>query len=243
MVRVHLKLAVSTHSFQSPTLRYQILEWAAAYSERRAARVVAFGFGAAELRVLLETDDATAISWARALKSSTSRQAPTVVWNATHTAPAGDVVDAVAWCHRAPVEAGAHSAIASPWSSHRDLCGFRRAPFFHVDGLRAYVSRAEVEARLGSADHAPGSRRRPPERAPLPELMRIAASVVGVLPSDRRCFRLFVHVARLSGWDCARLASALTLTPRRVRQLAAEEEPNLSLALTAVHDPWLAIVP
>jgi hypothetical protein len=74
-------------------------------------------------------------------------------------------------------------------------------------------------------------------------LLRVSAAVIGVLPSDRRCFRLFVHLARMAGWETVNLASALALTPRRVRQLAAEDEPDLPLALWAFDDPRLAIVP
>jgi hypothetical protein len=71
----------------------------------------------------------------------------------------------------------------------------------------------------------------------------MAGSVLGVLPGDRRSFRLFVHLAIARGFSKADLADALVLTQRRIRQLAAATEPQLDLGLCALADPRLRCVP
>jgi hypothetical protein len=242
MHRVHLQLSTVGERFQGARFRYQLLEWARDYAARRGVCVLAFGFGNRDLRMVLSGDPTEITSFCRTLKASASRHDDALTWWETRKTPVTDLAADVAWCHAGPVDAGASSAWASPWSSHRDLCGFRRASFFDATPLRRAVSREEVERHLGAPDRAP-RRARPPEQAPLMGLLRVSAAVIGVLPSDRRCFRLFVHLARMAGWETVNLASALALTPRRVRQLAAEDEPDLPLALWAFDDPRLAIVP
>ena len=67
--------------------------------------------------------------------------------------------------------------------------------------------------------------------------------LLGVLPADRRCFRLFVHLGNARGWSTQDLAAALALTARRVRQLKASPEPMLRVALMSLADPRLCVVP
>ncbi|MEZ4239300.1 MAG: hypothetical protein R3F59_24730 [Myxococcota bacterium] len=228
--------------------RYEVMDRLARAADSHDVRVVAFGFGSEALRLVLEGDEEARTNVLRGLKVGTIRAVAR--WglklqagpSLRRTLGGGELLDAVCWCHRAPIEAGADGPLASPWSSHRDLLGFRRARFYDAGWLRARVDPTETQRLCGGAPLPPGW---PPPHGQedLTRLLRVAAAVLGVLPADRRCFRLFVHLARARGWGTAAMAQALSLTDRRVRQLAAEPEPELPLALVALSPGPLSRVP
>ncbi|MEN0062703.1 MAG: hypothetical protein AAGA48_11170 [Myxococcota bacterium] len=154
-----------------------------------------------------------------------------------------EAIDAVVWAHRAPLagERGPRRPLATPWSSHRDLLGYREAVFFDAKPLRRAVDPQAVHERCGGLSRPPIA---PPQpRRALATLLRVAAAVIGVVPSDRRCFLLFVHLSRHHGWSTQAIARALCLTPRRVRQLAASPTTHLDVARQTLRDPRLQRVP
>lgn len=129
---------------------------------------------------------------------------------------------------------GAGCPLANPWTSHRDLLGLRIAPFFDAAQWRIDPRWVHVEAG-GRALPVREAR----ERRPLAELLDTAGAVLGVLPADRTCFGLFVHLASRLGWTQKPIASALMVTPRRVRQLKRQPTRGLQAALLSVADERL----
>ncbi|MEO0604409.1 MAG: hypothetical protein AAF211_23450, partial [Myxococcota bacterium] len=120
--------------------------------------------------------------------------------SARKTVATPEAVDAVVWAHRAPLEGhrGPRQPLATPWSSHRDLLGYREAVFFDAKPLRRVVDPGDVHARCGGVPRAPTSVTS--GTWPLGTLLRVAAAVMGVVPADRRCFGLFAHLALEGGW-------------------------------------------
>jgi len=245
--RVLIEVERGEAALESAVCRYGILERLARSAKRLGVEVVAFGFGRGELRAVLEGRRNAITNVVRGVKVGTTRAAlawktevsfaPTLRWAVSRRG----LAEAVAWAHRAPVDAGAIGPLASPWSSHRDLLGYRDAQFFDGHALRERVDAGAVHALAGGgALPLAGASRTAPS---LSLLLRLAAAVVGVLPADRRCFRLFVHLARRLGWRTRDLASALMLTGRRIRQLATGREPLVHVALLSLADPRLSRVP
>ncbi len=152
-----------------------------------------------------------------------------------------DIPLAVGWAHRAPTEGEGIGVLASPWSSHRDLLGFRRALFFDASVLEGRVNAWRVHEEIQGAELSmvtPDLSRRP-----LAHLLRVAAAVLGVLPTNRRCFGLFVRLGRLAGWKVREIAEALILTERRVRQLAQGAPMAVGWVLPSLVHPCLSQVP
>lgn len=229
--------------------RYEVMERLARSAEIREVELLAFGFGEKELRLVLQGDAETITNVLRGLKVGTVRAAAR--WglelrsgpNVRSPVVENRLTDAVAWAHTAPMEAGASGPLASPWSSHRDLLGFRKASFYDPARLSGRVDARQVELRCGGEVPSNGWPPTLPGREDLGYLLRLAGAMLGVLPADRRCFRLFVHLAKSRGWQTMEVANALDITTRRVRQLAADAEPQLAVALTAMGDPHLSRVP
>ena len=228
-------------------LRYEVLGRLSESAERSGARV--FAFGLADRRVRLVADGAigAVTNLVRGLKVGTGRslahRGTSSIWTDNVRTPVTDLGAAAAWCHRLPGEESGLDPLASPWSSHRDLMGYRAARFFDATPLRAAVDPLVVHELAGGSGRPPGW---PPATARLEGLdllLRIAGAVRGVLPSDRSCFRLFVHLARARRWATADTAAALRVTTRRVRQLGAEPEPALGAALACLGHPALRVVP
>lgn len=244
--RARVDLTGGQRGLVGAVFRYEVLGRLAASARGQGVELLAFGFAPTELRMVLAGEPDRIGHAIRGLKVGTLRAAGR--WDLslrsgpTLREPATDVEAAVIWAHRGPVEAGAAGPLASPWSSHRDLLGFRRAPFFDPGPALRRVDPRRVHAGCGGEPLPAGW---PPEGGfeQLSTLLRVAGGVLGVLPADRRCFRLFVHLARARGWQTRDLAEALDLTGRRVRQLAAEPEPVLPLALATLGDPRLSRVP
>jgi hypothetical protein len=244
--QVLVDFSLDIPAFAGATFRYGVLERLQACAAARGVEVLAFGFGRRELRLVLEGEPRAITNTLRGTKVGTVRAAcrypSRFRAGPSQRAPVTDLTDAVAWCHMGPIEAGALSPLASPWSSHRDLLGFRYARFFDASLIAGRVDPHLVHAMCGGRTLP---LRWPPRgRAEdLSLLLRIAAAVSGVLPADRRCFRLFVHLAKTRGWQTLPVARALALTTRRVRQLKAEREPHLKTALKSLGDPRLSLVP
>jgi hypothetical protein len=245
--QVVVDFSLDVPAFAGATFRYGVLERLQACANARDVRVLAFGFGRRELRLLLEGDPRAITNTLRGTKVGTARAAcrypSRFRAGPSQRTPVTDLTEAVAWCHRAPMDAGALSPLASPWSSHRDLLGFRLARFFDASAIEERVDPHVVHALCGGRTLPLRLPPRGGRAEDLSLLLRIAAAVRGVLPADRRCFRLFVHLAKTRGWTTLPVARALALTTRRVRQLKAEREPHLRLALKSLGDPRLSLVP
>lgn len=227
--------------------RYEVIARLSRCARGRGVTLLAWGFGRSELRVVIDGPADAVPNVLRGLKVGTVRAAAR--WGISFTSGPSerrrvtDLTEAVAWAHRVTLDNGATSVLESPWSSHRDLLGVRRAAFFDAAPLLRRVDPFEVHDRCGGASLRTGWRARVEGREDLGFLLRLAGAVLGRLPADRRCFRLFVHLARTRGWHTYEVAEALALTPRRVRQLAAEQEPDLPLATACLADARLSKVP
>lgn len=138
---------------------------------------------------------------------------------------------------------GSHpDPLADPWSSHRDLMGFRKAWFFDSSAwARPDSQRLHVRLNAGPVPRKPGV----PDLVPddLRLCTRIAAAVLGRLPGHRSSYRLTVQMARAGGLRQKDVAEGLLLSPRYVRILERQPEPLLHRALCCLGDPRLRVVP
>jgi hypothetical protein len=240
LLRIQLTILDGATHLTRSALRYELLERIAAATSSRGIAVVGFGFGVERLRLVVDGDEAAIEAALHGVRSATSRvvrrEGNDLCWGETRRRliAESELTEAVLWAHAA-VDG---DSLASPWTSHRDLLGFRRANFFDAASAAQRVD----TSKLPTAQLAAGAKA---TRADLPihGVLRVAAGVRGVLPADRSCFRLFVHLGRMLGFDTDELARALALTGRRIRQLAAEGEPLLHSALACFADPRLAAVP
>ncbi len=226
--------------YSAPSLplaaRYDLLRSVAEGAARQRAQILAFGLGPDRLRLV--TDVSARRLWTPLRISTAKRQLTReLLWHAGHEAPVHGLAEAVAWAHAAPLSDG-ECPLSTPWSSHRDMLGFRRAPFY--DPARD-VDASALHARMGGQS---------PEWSPIPlveptlgYLYRLAAAVLGLLPADRRCTALFVQLGRRYRHEVAALAAATQLTPRRIRQLSAPYQPMLAIAERCLHSPALCRVP
>jgi hypothetical protein len=245
MLSVHVtQIERGADALRRPPLRYGVLARMAASARARDVRILAFGLGERELRVVLEGDPAECLNVLRGTKGGTARAARAwdawVYWGDTerHELTEAGLIDAVVACHAV----GPHAdPLENPWTSHRDLLGFRRADFFDPRPLRERVDPRAVH-RLAGGGALPDPTL-PVAETTLERALRVSAAVLGVPPAHRRCFRLFVHLGRTLGFGTPELASALMLTGRRIRQLHADDEPLLPLALAHLADGRLAQVP
>jgi hypothetical protein len=228
-----------------PTLRYGILHRLAECARRQGITIVAFGVHDTQVRLILQGDTDACVLAIRGIKVGTHRQACSfgagLVWGDTTRADlaAEDLTAAITWCHLLEDLA---DPLSSPWTSHRDLMGLRQADYFDASLARRLVNPDEVHQRCGgkALPQAPAPVRAAKLR-PLGLLMRIAASVRGVLPAHRACFRLFVHLAVRDGWGHGPIAAALMLSRRRIRQLAQVKEPMVAAAVHHLHDRRLTL--
>jgi hypothetical protein len=243
-VAVRCPIAIGQEHVARPIARYDLVHRLSACCARRGVRLLAFGVGPREVRALLDGPSEDVALAVLALRSGTARAVRSaggaLMWGDTEHQTVRDEVlaTAIAWTHAAT---GEGDPLASPWSSHRDLLGFRRAGFYDADPMRARVDPEEVHRLAGGAPLPP--RRRALSDAGLDRILRVAAAVLGVPASDRTCFRLFVHLARAQGWATPDLERALRLTGRRIRQLAAAPEPLLPVAEVHLADARLCQVP
>jgi hypothetical protein len=120
--------------------------------------------------------------------------------------------------------------------------GLREMFDFDATLLRASVDPERVHAGLGGSPlpEVPAAVAPP---SSLFDVLRVSAGVLGVLPHDYRCFRLFVHLARQLGFETVEIADTVGRTGRRVRQLLAQSEPLEELGVLSLTDPRLCCVP
>lgn len=243
-VAVRCPIAVGQDHVARPLARYDLVHRLAACCARRGVTVLAFGVGPREVRALLDGSSQDIAVAVLALRSGTARAVraagSALMWGDTEqrVVPDDALAAEIAWAHAAT---GEGDPLASPWSSHRDLLGFRRASFYDADPVRARVDPEEIHRLAGGAPLPPP--RRALSDAGLDRILRVSAAVLGVPASDRTCFRLFVHLARAQGWATPDLERALRLTGRRIRQLAAAPEPLLPVAEVHLADARLCQVP
>lgn len=248
MERIVLDAVLGAAGLRGPVLRYGFLDRLRRCADANSVDLLAFGFGEREVRLVVDGGQEDIPNLLRGLKVGTIRAARAAGVDLVFAPPFRQVVSrgrldhALAWAHHAPVEAGAPCPLASPWSSHRDLLGYRVADFYDPADLRGRADPRRVHD-LCRGLPLPRRPRARPARDPLSLLLRVAGGVLGLLPSDRRCFRLFVHLARNRGWTTRDVAAALALTRRRVRQLSEGREPLVRTALVSVEDPRLCRVP
>lgn len=246
--RVTLTVESGAEALQGAVARYDLLKRLARSARKQGVVLLAFGLGQREHRLVLEGAPSSITNLLRGLRVGTvraMRRWAEVRFGDTHREQVHTELEvAVAWAHAITVEDGATSPLASPWSSHRDLLFFRRAPFYDADAVVSRLDPRRVHALAGGRTLPLGWPPRDPiARESLSRLLRVAGAIVGVLPADRRCFRLFSHLGLHRGWSTQDLANALALTPRRIRQLASDAEPLLDVALVSLADPRLCRVP
>lgn len=230
--------------------RYEMLDRLWASAKRKQIEVLAFGFNKDGLRCVVEGEPSAVANVFRGLKVGSIRSArwwsvrlcagPTLRW----PIPSEDLLKAIEWAHRGDESSDVRGPLANPWTSHRDILGYRQASFFDASNIRQRVDALALHEACGGGQL--------PEReghglVPLSEslhrLLCAAGAVLGVLPADRRCFRLFVHLAKAYHWKTGQIAEALSLTTRRIRQLASQSEPLLDLGLETLSDGRLACFP
>lgn len=245
--RVSIELVSGHLGLRGAVFRYDVLRRLRKGCDGRDTSFLAFGFAEDWLRIVVDGSSDDVREVVRGLKVGTVRAAARwglALTSGHHRREACDSLeDAIRWAHEAPApELGPLSTV---WSSHRDLLGFRRAGFFDASVPLARVDPVPIHRALGGTlgrlEEPPP--REPPLGATMVRVLRAAAAVVGVVPSDRRCFRAFVHAGRWCGFGTQAMAHALSLTDRRVRQLAAEPEPDVDLVRRTLVDPVLSRIP
>jgi hypothetical protein len=247
--RIALELDQGSVAMERSLQRYEFLERMRRCCRRRQVAVLAFGFGAQEIRLVLEGETDDIMNAVRGMKVGTTRAVCnwgvefrfglTLRWEVKPE----DLMGSVVWAHQASRGGNQNGPLANPWSSHRDYLGFRSASFIDRAAIAGRVSPEVLHRALQGRSLPQLSEDDKPYRPGLVTLLRVAGAVLGVLPSDRRCFRLFSKMAGESGWSVHEIARSLNLTPRRIRQLWATEEPSVALGWLHVSDARLAVVP
>lgn len=180
-----------------------------------------------DLHLLVDGERADVMRALRAVKSGTvqrARRRGNPLWmGATVVMPVAEPEEALVALHRRA--AGEGDPLDTPWSSHRDLLGFRRATFFDAgwwDGLDPLALHLRCGGgALSTLEHPP---------LDMGRSLRVSAAVLGELPAHPRTFGLFAQLARWQGSRQGEIAAALMVTPRRVRQLQASPHPHLGAA-------------
>lgn len=234
---------------RTAAIRYGLLHCARRAGVRLGVQVYAFGFGHRHLRLLVSGGGIAVNQLSKALKVAASNHARHLGlrWRAETTwnrAWYGSVLEGAAWVQRDVLGPGRRDALATPWTSHRDVVGLRRAPFFDPAPLRRSVDVLHLH-RACSRGPVPAPPRWMPEgmKWDLHGLMRVSAAVHGVLPSERACFATFVQASRHCGASSAALADALQVGKRRVRHYASRRTPCVGAVLASLTDARLLHVP
>lgn len=240
----------NSEGLKSAMTRYDLLVRTGKCLKRGGLRLLAFGVSARQVRFVVDGDLSKMANFVRGVKVGTLRAARArgihIVWGRVcrFKVESEELLEAVEWAHSVATPNG-DGPLTTPWSSHRDLLGYREAPFYDASLLLQIISPKDLHRKLGGGD-LPANldinlvKRK---RESLHVLLRVAGAVIGVLPADRKCFRLFAHLAKAQGWRNMDIAHALSLTVRRVRQLLSQPEPNISLAFVTLGDQRLCRVP
>ena len=230
--------------------RYGLFERLARCAQKQEVGVVAWGVYHNDFRVVFRGREDQVRDVMRGVRVGTVRAAkswgvalPTRVTD-RWCVPVHQEEDAVFWAHSSAREHRG-DPLADPWTSHRDLMGYRRSSTFSPTSPPDRGTVARVHARLGGGPvpSMPASEELDGSCTDLCVLLKTASSVLGVLPGDRRAFRLFVQLGRHLGWPTRSLAEALCLTRRRIRQLSAEPERHLELACLYLADERMRCAP
>jgi hypothetical protein len=236
-----VEIELSGALWPTPSDRYEILSRVSRIL--RGAGVTWYGFSlyAGRLRLVVEGDVAPLTVALNHIAGGTLRAARALgrIGRVEHRRrEVDDLFSALVLLHRAP---GPLDPLCYPWTSYRDLLGFRYANFFDPSPAlaRVDVERLRIACGGGPIDEAPA--REPAVQQDL--LYPLSASIQGVVPADRKCFRLYAHLSRVCGVPTDRTARTLGLTPRRVSQMLAEPEPLLPIGLRAASDRRLHVVP
>jgi hypothetical protein len=234
----------------SAMMRYDVLCRAAKSMKKCALSLLAFGINDHQIRFLVEGDMSKIINVIRGVKVGTTRYAKMrgiqLKWGQVSRIPTheADLLESVEWAHRGAIVPDGTGPLTSGWSSHRDLLGYREAPFYDPSLLAGRISVDDLHIKMGGRPcmdrFLPVTRF---HRESLSLLLRVSGSVMGVLPADKKCFRLFAQLAKMRGWRSVDIAHALSLTARRVRQLLSQPDPRLGLAYLTLGDPRLCHVP
>ena len=247
--KIALEMDQGSLTMERSLQRYEFLERMCRCCKRRGVSVLAFGFGAQEIRLVLEGEPRDIMNAVRGMKVGTTRAISnwgvqfrfglTLRWQVKPE----DLMGSVVWAHQASMGGNKGGPLANPWTSHRDYLGFRSAPFIDRAAVASRLNPQVLHRALQGRSLPTVSEDDKPYRPGLVTLLRVAGAVLGVLPSDRRCFRLFSKMAGDSGWSVKEIARSLNLTPRRIRQLWATDEPSIALGWLHVSDARLAVVP
>ena len=155
----------------------------------------------------------------------------------------------VVYAHGNPVKA---EMVADPlgwaFSSHRDVCGLRNAPWYSADRILAILhdqpDGASLHERAGGRVAAPKLIEPVQHTVPSETLDVIARTVAGFFgqaelhetPVARRCF---ASVARLQAWPTKSIAAHMRKSIRQVNRLSAEDTPAVRAVLAMLDDPRL----
>jgi len=240
---LELRIAGGHRHVSSPTMRYELMLRIFSSCRKRSTPLIAWGIGEDGIQLLVRTDPTSGRQLARGIKTGTTRSCRNrghdLVWCRTRVIPVADHAKAIASCHAVYTMDGFGSAVASPWSSHRDLLGLRITPHYSP-ALALHCTTAEAICAELQEDVVRPTSAEPPVRPSMHKLMRAAAAAHGVLPADRRSFGTFAQLAGRTGWRNIDVADALNVTPRRVRQLKQRPSRHTELALYHIVDPRLA---
>ncbi len=223
--------------------RYAFLERVARLTRRRGVRFCGFDVSR-HVRLLLDGPERSIDIAVRAIKSGTCQVAAIrgrpLLLGTTRREEVLHPVEALAELHRDAVEPGT-DPLNTPWSSHRDLLGYRQATFFDADYWHEKLDPTAFHRRCGGGQLP--TRVNLKKRPDLDLTLRVASAVLGRAPGDRRAFGLFCQLARLNGVQQIDVARAVLLSPRRIRQLQQGELPQLRTAALALSDRRLRQVP
>ena len=242
----HTDLQINHPKLSTPLFRHDLVERLWRASRKQSVRVVAWGMCGGELRLVVRGSDEAVKNVMRGVRVGTVRSARgcgvSLRSGSSDRWCVGEeqLESAVVWAHE-----GDRGPEADPlenvWTSHRDMMGVRYPVGWGRLLPCSPLQKERIHRTLGGGPTPTNNLAPLPVQAQLGQLLRAASSVLGVLPGDRRGFRLFVHLARASGWTTRSIASALCLTRRRVRQLASESESLCHIARHYLADERLRV--
>jgi len=245
--RVVIELTDST-PIPTTVLRYDVLHRMQRSAERSHTAVWGFGLANGRLRLVVRGDEANAASLGRRIRVGTRLSLPPSLrprqsWSLVEPLADADLVAGIAWAHGAVLQ-HAPTVLASPWSSHRDLLGFRRAPFFDADLVRELVDPLAVHRRL-SPWRAPAVDASAPSPIPLTPTLarRVGAAVHGVLPGHWASRRTTAHLMHRAGYDTEAIGRATGTTRRRAQQLLRLPPDGVKPAWASLRHDELLFVP
>jgi hypothetical protein len=237
VVEVEVSMSLWPHAVD----RYAVLQRVGRVFRSHAIGWYSFALHGTRLRLVADADGPRLSAAMNHVAGGTARAARSIGregrlehWRS----PVADLEEALVDVLRAP---GSLDPLCYPWTSYRDLMGLRYADFFDAAPVRGAINAERIRFACGGGELPRPSVR--PEVAPPGLLVRLAAAFRGVVPADRACFPLFVHLGRACGVSTDKMARTLGLTPRRVNQILEKREPLLPVALGAAGDARMRVLP